>query len=101
MKPRVILGFSVLAAVWLWLVWPVLRIRPFTGIHLFWIIASGIIIFVPLWKKYVRGRPGEEGGAKGDCGHASTHRSLTKARKGQAVERGKGEGVEEEGGRNN
>lgn len=50
-----IAGFVVLALVWGWLVWALLlRGGGFSGKNVFLIVASGIIIFVPLWKKYFR-----------------------------------------------
>lgn len=50
-----IAGLSILALVWLWLCWAIVaRGGGFTLKNIFLIVASGIIIFVPLWKKYVR-----------------------------------------------
>lgn len=50
-----IAGFSILALVWLWLCQSLVTAGGgFTLKNLFLIVASGIIIFVPLWKKYVR-----------------------------------------------
>ena len=52
MKPIRIIGFAVLALIWIWLVWAILAGNKLTLINLFWIAASAIIIFVPLWRKY-------------------------------------------------
>lgn len=50
-----IIGVIVLALVWCWLVWAMLTTAGgFTAKNVFLIVASGIIIFVPLWKKYFR-----------------------------------------------
>ncbi len=48
------IGISVLAAVWLWLAWYALTALGITLVNLLIIIMSGIIVFVPLWKKYIR-----------------------------------------------
>lgn len=50
-----VFGFGLLALLWIWLC--VTLIKSGGGItlkNLFLIVASGIIIFVPLWKKYAR-----------------------------------------------
>lgn len=50
-----IAGLTVLALVWLWLCHALIsRGGGVTLKNLFLIGASGIIIFVPLWKKYFR-----------------------------------------------
>lgn len=50
-----IVGFAVLALVWVWLSWSLLALGGgFNLKNIFLIVASGIIIFVPLWKKYGR-----------------------------------------------
>ncbi|MEZ3550806.1 MAG: hypothetical protein K1W02_08760 [Muribaculaceae bacterium] len=50
-----IIGFSVLALVWLWLCRTLIAYGGgFNMKNIFLIVASGIIIFVPLWKKYIR-----------------------------------------------
>mgnify|MGYP006956014744 FL=1 len=48
------IGIAVLAAVWLWLAWYALASLGITLVNLLIIIMSGIIVFVPLWKKYIR-----------------------------------------------
>ena len=48
------IGIGVLAAVWLWLAWYALTALGITLVNLLIIIMSGIIVFVPLWKKYIR-----------------------------------------------
>ena len=46
-------GIAVLALLWFWLSWMLLSAeKGFNLKNLFIVIASGIIIFVPLWKKY-------------------------------------------------
>ena len=55
------IGFGLLAVLWVWLcVSLIISGGGFTFKNLFLIIASGIIIFVPLWKRYIR--PNGEGG---------------------------------------
>jgi len=59
MKPSVILRFVVIGTLWLMVcAWFVVRQRA-AGVELnmltlFPLLASGIIVFVPLYKKYVR-----------------------------------------------
>ena len=51
-----VIGFALLALLWIWLVITlVISGGGFTFKNIFLIIASGIIIFVPLWKRYIRG----------------------------------------------
>lgn len=53
MKTNRIVGLVILGVVWVWLVQALLRQGGgFTLKNLFLIVASAIIIFVPLWKKY-------------------------------------------------
>ncbi len=48
-------GLILLALVWLWLCWSLVALGGgFNLKNILLIVASGIIIFVPLWKKYVR-----------------------------------------------
>ena len=50
-----IAGVSLLALLWLWLCSAIIRhVGGFNLKNIFVIAASGIIIFVPLWKKYFR-----------------------------------------------
>lgn len=50
-----IAGMMLLALVWLWLCWSLIALGGgFTMKNVFLIVASGIIVFVPLWKKYIR-----------------------------------------------
>lgn len=56
MKVVKIAGFTVLAIVWLWLCRSLIAWGGgFNLKNIFLIVASGIIIFVPLYKKYVKG----------------------------------------------
>ncbi len=55
MNARHLIGIIILALVWLWLVWAVLR-AGVTLMSILTVIMSGIIIFVPLYKKYVNSR---------------------------------------------
>lgn len=48
-----IVGFLLLALLWLWLSAALLA-SGLTFKNIFLVVASAIIIFVPLWKKYVR-----------------------------------------------
>ncbi|MCM1451388.1 MAG: hypothetical protein NC102_03960 [Clostridium sp.] len=55
MNASVIIRFAVLGLLWLLLVvWIVMASRPFTLYTAFVIVASAIIIFVPMYKKYVK-----------------------------------------------
>lgn len=55
MKTSHIIGLVVLALLYLVLVWIILtRAGGITLYNLFLVVASGIIIFVPLYKKYIR-----------------------------------------------
>ena len=55
MKTSVILRFVILGALWLLLVYAMVKsTTTFTLYQAFVIVASGIIVFVPLYKKYVR-----------------------------------------------
>ncbi|MDE6423600.1 MAG: hypothetical protein K2K95_09335 [Muribaculaceae bacterium] len=46
-------GLILLIIIWLWLSWSLLSLAGgFTFKNIFLIVASAIIIFVPLWKKY-------------------------------------------------
>ena len=61
MKGSVIIRFIIVGAVWLGLCAIMLaRLigsgQPVTMLSLFPIVASGVIVFVPLYKKYVRKR---------------------------------------------
>lgn len=48
------IGFGILALIWCWLCVVLLtNAGGFTFKNLFLIVTSGIIIFVPLWKKYI------------------------------------------------
>lgn len=52
------IGIGILVLVWLWLAYYVLVRGGVTLLNLFWVAASGIIVFVPLYKKYFR-HPGQ------------------------------------------
>lgn len=60
MKTTIIIRFAFLLLLWLLLCYLLLSQRSLTLWTLFVIIASGIIIFVPLYKKYVRGNGGQK-----------------------------------------
>lgn len=53
MKTSNIIRFSILGLLWLWLASTIIIRGGFNLINLFWIVASGILVFVPLWRKYV------------------------------------------------
>ncbi|MDE5887911.1 MAG: hypothetical protein K2G90_08310 [Muribaculaceae bacterium] len=56
MKKNHIAALILLLLLWLWLCRAIIvGAGGFTFKNIFLICASGIIIFVPLWKKYVRG----------------------------------------------
>lgn len=52
MKLFRIIGLAVLVLVWIWLCRIVIVAGGVTLRSLFLVVASGIIIFVPLWRKY-------------------------------------------------
>lgn len=52
--------FVFIAALWLILCFLVIATQPFTLRVLFIIVASGIVVWVPLYKKYVRNGKGNE-----------------------------------------
>lgn len=47
-----IIGFIILVIVWLWLVWMLLATGGFNLKNILLAAMSGIIVFVPLYKKY-------------------------------------------------
>ncbi len=54
-------GGQIVRLVFIALLWAVLCVlmiatQPFTLSTLFWVVASGVVVFVPLYKKYVRDR---------------------------------------------
>lgn len=55
MKKTVIAGISLLAVVWLWLAWLMLRSGGVNLKNLLLLAMTAIIIFVPLYKKYIQG----------------------------------------------
>lgn len=54
MKASAIVGTVLLGSVWIWLVWVLLTAGGFTLKNVLIVIMTGIIIFVPLWKKYFK-----------------------------------------------
>ena len=55
MKTSVIIRFIILGLLWLLLVWMmVASTKEFTPYMAFVIVASAVIIFVPVYKKYVK-----------------------------------------------
>ena len=56
MKTSVILRFVILGILWLGLVLYIVANAPFTLYTAFVIVASAIIIFVPMYKKYVKNK---------------------------------------------
>lgn len=54
MKTSVIIRFVILGALWLALSLAILLRAPFTLYNLFVVVAAAIIIFVPVYKKYVK-----------------------------------------------
>lgn len=49
-----IIGISVLFIVWIWLAWFMLKNAGLTLYNLIIVAMTGIIIFVPLYKKFIR-----------------------------------------------
>lgn len=54
METRHIIVIIFLALLWLWLCWTLVAAGGWNGKNAFLIVSSGIIIFVPLWKRYIR-----------------------------------------------
>ena len=54
MKGYQIFRFACLALLWLIITWAVVAYQPFTPRVAFFVIVSGIIVFVPVYKKYVK-----------------------------------------------
>lgn len=46
------IGTGILALVWIWLAWGFLSVKGITLINLIILAMTGIIIFLPLYKKY-------------------------------------------------
>ncbi|MEZ3590088.1 MAG: hypothetical protein K1V84_03500 [Muribaculaceae bacterium] len=59
MKGQYIFRFACLALLWLALCWLLIRGRGMSAWTLFVIVASGIVVFVPLYKKYIKGNGGK------------------------------------------
>ena len=55
MKTSVIIGLSLLLVIWLWLAWMLLTAGGLNLKNLLLLAMSAIIIFVPLFKKYLKG----------------------------------------------
>ncbi len=60
MKGAVIFRFVCIALLWLILCYMLVSRQPFTLKVLFVIVASGIVVFVPLYKKYIRDGKGRK-----------------------------------------
>jgi membrane protein YdbS with pleckstrin-like domain len=52
--PAIAFRLLCIALLWMILVWFVVKTRPMDLWTIFVVIASGIVVFVPLYKKYVR-----------------------------------------------
>jgi len=52
--------FGFIAALWLVLVWLVVVSQPLTLWTVFMIAVSGIVVWVPLYKKYIRNDSGNK-----------------------------------------
>ncbi len=60
MKGTVIIRFVCILLLWLFLCYIIVATRPINFWTLFPLAASGIIVFVPLYKKYVRDGKGKK-----------------------------------------
>lgn len=56
MKSSVVIRFVILGLLWLGLVCYIVAHAPVTLYTIFIIVASAIIIFVPMYKKYVKNK---------------------------------------------
>lgn len=57
MTNAVKIRFVFLILLWLCLAYLVVTTQPFTLKTLFILVASGIVVFVPMYKKYIRKQP--------------------------------------------
>ncbi|MDE6307166.1 MAG: hypothetical protein K2L90_11340 [Muribaculaceae bacterium] len=55
----VAIRLACICLLWIALVWLVVRSQPLTAWTLFIVAASAIVVFVPLYKKYVRDTKGK------------------------------------------
>ena len=53
MKKSTLFGFIVLALVYIWLAWLILSTSSVTLYNILLILMAGMIIFVPLYRKYM------------------------------------------------
>lgn len=53
MKKSTLFGFIVLALVYIWLAWLILSKSSVTLYNILLIVMAGMIIFVPLYRKYI------------------------------------------------
>ena len=53
MKKSTLFGFIVLALVYIWLAWLILSKSSVTLYNIILIVMAGMIIFVPLYRKYM------------------------------------------------
>ena len=53
MKKSTLFGFIVLALVYIWLAWLILSKSSVTLYNILLIVMAGMIIFVPLYRKYM------------------------------------------------
>lgn len=60
MDTSVKIRFCFIAALWVALVWLVVSSQPLTLWTLFMIAVSGIVVWVPLYKKYIRKDNGQD-----------------------------------------
>lgn len=52
MKTSAIIGISILSIIWLWLAWLLLSKSGINLKNILVLTMSGIIVFVPMWRKY-------------------------------------------------
>lgn len=55
MKSSALIGLSLLALIWIWLAWILLTSAGVNLKNLLILAMSGIIVFVPLWRKFSSG----------------------------------------------
>ncbi len=53
MKKSTLFGFIVLALVYIWMAWLILSKSSVTLYNILLIVMAGVIIFVPLYRKYI------------------------------------------------
>ncbi|MCH5327079.1 MAG: hypothetical protein J1E29_07750 [Duncaniella sp.] len=60
MDTSIKIRFAFIAALWIALVWLMVTSQPLTLRTLFFIVVSAVVVWVPLYKKYIKNGKGSE-----------------------------------------